>query len=234
MILRNLDLFSTDPAGFVVLMLVTVAALLIAVSVHEFSHALVADRLGDPTARHLGRLSLNPIVHLDVTGTLMLLLVGFGWGKPVPVNPWAFGRDALRSMSLVAFAGPLSNVVTASIIGLVFRLNVLEWPFSVAGQLAGSPLESFVAQFLVIVIFYNLILAVFNMIPLAPLDGSKVVLGILPQDMAAAFQRLERWGPAILLGIIFIDWFTGAGILVRIIGPVVNGLSSVIVGHRLL
>ncbi len=233
MIFRNLDLFSRDPAGFVVLILITMAALLIAITVHEFSHALAADRLGDPTARRLGRLSLNPIVHLDLTGTLMLLLVGFGWGKPVPVNPWAFGRSALRSMSLVAFAGPLSNIVTAAIVGLAFRLNVLEWPFSTVGKVSGSPLESFVAQFLVIVIFYNLILAVFNLIPLAPLDGSKVVLGILPRDMAAAFHRMERWGPAILLGIIFIDWFTGAGILVRIIGPVVNGLSSMIVGQRM-
>lgn len=231
MIFRNLDLFSRDPAGFVVLILITMAALLIAITVHEFSHALVADRLGDPTARRLGRLSLNPIVHLDLTGTLMLLLVGFGWGKPVPVNPWAFGRNALRTMSLVAFAGPLSNIVTAAVIGLAFRFDLLEWPFSTVGQFSASPLESFLAQFLVIAIFYNLILAVFNLIPLAPLDGSKVVLGILPRDMAATFHRLERWGPAILLGIIFIDWFTGAGVLVRIIGPVVNGLSSVIIGH---
>lgn len=232
MIFRNLDLFFRDPARFMAFVLVTMVALLIAITVHEFSHALVADRLGDPTARRLGRLSLNPLVHLDLTGTLMLLLVGFGWGKPVPVNPWAFGRDALRSMSLVAFAGPLSNVVAASGIGLVFKLNLLAWPFSPMGQTSGSPLESFVAQLLVITIFYNLILAVFNLIPLAPLDGSKVVLGILPRDMAAAFRRLEPWGPGILLGIIVIDWFTGAGILIRIIGPVVNGLSLVIVGHR--
>ena len=94
MIFRNLDLFSRDPAGFVVLILITMAALLIAITVYEFSHALVADRLGDPTARRLGRLSLNPIVHLELTGTLMLLLVGFGWGCRVPSvlapgSPWA-------------------------------------------------------------------------------------------------------------------------------------------------
>jgi len=231
MILRNLDLLTEDPLAFAVIIVTTIVALLVAITVHEFSHAFSAYRLGDPTAKYLGRLSLNPLRHLDPVGTVMLLLVGFGWGRPVPVNPLAFGRNALRRMAMVAFAGPLSNILVAVLIGQVFQHGLMEWPYASGARLLGSPTEAFLAQFLVIILFYNLVLAVFNLIPLAPLDGSRVVLGILPRDMAREYARLEPWGPAILFGIIILDWFTGVGILARIIFPAINGLSRLFAGY---
>lgn len=234
MILRNLQLLLDDPLAFVVFAVTTMVALLVAITVHEFSHALAAHQLGDPTSRRLGRLSLNPIRHLDPIGTIMLLLVGFGWGKPVPVNPAAFGTNALRRMGLVALAGPVSNIIVAALVGLVFKESMLEWPYGSGAQLTGSPMELLAAQFLAIILFYNLVLAVFNLIPLAPLDGSKVLLGILPRDAALAYLRLERWGPTILFAIIMLDWFAGMGILSRIIFPAVNGLSRLLAGSGVL
>lgn len=232
MILRNLGLLTSDPLGFAVVTLVTIVALLVAITVHEFSHALAAYQQGDPTSKYLGRLSLNPLKHLDTVGTIMLLLVGFGWGKPVPVNPAALGRHALRRMALIAFAGPLSNIVVAALIGLIFKQGLIEWPLSTGGQLVGSPTEAFLGQFLTIVLFFNLVLAVFNLIPLAPLDGSKVLLGILPRDMALTVHRFERWGPTVLFAIIAVDWFTDISILGRIISPAINWFSMALAGHR--
>jgi len=164
----------------------------------------------------------------------MLLLVGFGWGKPVPVNPAALGRNALRRMGLVALAGPVSNIIVAALVGLSFRQGVLGWPYTSGAQITGSPMESLVAQFLAIILFYNLILAVFNLIPLAPLDGSQVLLGILPRDVVPAYVRLARWGPTVLFGIIMLDWFVGLGILSRVIFPAVNGLSRLFAGNPVL
>ncbi|MBI4232917.1 MAG: site-2 protease family protein [Chloroflexi bacterium] len=216
------------------LLAATGAALLIGITVHEFSHALAASRLGDTTARRLGRLSLNPLRHLDPLGTAMLLLVGFGWGKPVPVNPVAFGPRARQGMSLVALSGPLANLATAAVVAIPFKAGVLPWGFL---RLSVFPLrggEELLAALLGYVVFYNLILAVFNLIPLAPLDGFSVALGLLPRDLANAFARLERYGPAILLVVILLDMVVGFGILGRVIYPIVNALGNVFVGRRLL
>ena len=220
MILRNLGLITQDPANFFIFLLVSLTALVLAITVHEFSHALTATGLGDETARRLGRLSLNPLVHLDPMGSLMLLLVGFGWGKPVPVNALAFGRNALRGMSLVAFAGPLSNLLTAIVLAIPFRVGLVPWPFSVEAQFF-----SFTG------ILFNLVLAVFNLIPIAPLDGSKVLPGLLPRNLARSYQRIEAWGPGLLIAVIGADIFFGTRILFRVIGPVVNLLSGAVVGH---
>ena len=216
MIFRNLDLLTRDPLSFFLFLVLVLGSVVLAITVHEFSHALVATRLGDNTARRLGRLSLNPLVHLDPIGSLMLLLVGFGWGKPVPVNAWAFGRSALRGMALVAIAGPLSNVLTAIVLAIPLKAELPLGPISYG---------------LAIAISINLLLAVFNLVPVAPLDGSKVLLGILPRNMAESYARLERWGPGILMAIIGLDIFFGTRILVRVIGPVVNLLSRVLVGY---
>ena len=161
----------------------------------------------------------------------MMLLVGFGWAKPVPVNAYYFGRSALQKMALVGAAGPLSNIVLAVLVALPFRFDLLPWPFTARGRFLSNQAEVFAASFLALVIVYNLILGVFNLIPVAPLDGSKVLPAFLPKSAAETFYRLEPWGPGILLTIIVADSFLHLGILQNTIGPVVNFLSRLIAGH---
>jgi len=212
MLLWNLRVLIDDPAAFFLLVAVVGFSLLIAITVHEFSHALAADRLGDPTARKLGRLSLNPVRHLDPLGTLMLFLVGFGWGKPVPINPNYFRMEARRGMALSALAGPLSNLALAAVLGVLVRSGVVEWhsPWSWPFQPFASWDAGWVAADIVgYLILYNLILAVFNLIPLAPLDGFNIAVGVLPRQQAYALAKIEKYGPLILLMLIFLGYFTG-------------------------
>lgn len=231
MILRNLDLLSQEPGSFILFTILILTALVASFTLHEFSHALVATSLGDDTARRLGRLSLNPKVHLDPTGSIMVLLAGFGWGKPVPVNPRAFGANALRYMMFVAAAGPASNFLLALLITIVFRLGLVEAPSSLGGFTlipVDSPPSVLIGQFLAIALLLNLILGVFNLIPLAPLDGSKVALGLVPRRMAISLMRVEPYGPGILLGISMLDIFAGTGIIVRVIDVPISILEKVI------
>ena len=195
MIFRNLDILGHDPAAFFIFTGMLLAAVVASVTFHEFSHALTATGLGDETARRQGRLSLNPKAHLDPAGSIMFLLAGFGWGKPVPVNAYAFGANALRGMMLVAFAGPLSNFVLAFLIGLLFKLGIVEWPhsFLFTPVVSSAPMSVVVSQFFAMWLFLNLILGVFNLIPLAPLDGSKVAAGLLPP--LARDCRCCGWSP---------------------------------------
>ncbi len=234
MILRNLDALTRDPLGFAMVMAMTIGALILGITVHEFSHAAVATGLGDRTAKRLGRVSLNPMVHLDPAGSLMLLLAGFGWGKPVPVNAAAFGRGALRGMALVALAGPFSNVLTAGLLSLPFRLGLLPWPFAILSVPRSFTIEGMLGQFMAVAVFFNLVLAVFNLLPAAPLDGSKIALGLMPRRMAASYLRFEPYGPGILLSVILLDILTGIGILWAFIGPAINLLSVPVVGHRIV
>ena len=230
MIFRNLDVLGQDPAAFFIFTGMLLAAVVASVTFHEFSHALTATGLGDETARRQGRLSLNPKAHLDPAGSIMFLLAGFGWGKPVPVNAYAFGANALRGMMLVAFAGPLSNFVLAFLIGLLFKLGVVEWPFTfLFTPIASSaPLSVVIGQFFAMWLFLNLILGVFNLIPLAPLDGSKVLAGLLPKSLAIPLLRLEPFGPGILLVVIMLDLMLGVGILNWILGPPINFLADIV------
>ncbi len=209
MLLWNLDLLIDDPAAFFLLIVIVGFSLLIAITVHEFSHALMADRLGDPTARRAGRISLNPIRHLDPLGTLMLFLAGFGWGKPVPINPGYFRMNPRRGMAISAFAGPLSNLAVAAVLGVLIRTGAVAWhsPWLYEPFYYWEP--SWVAADIVgYVILFNLILAVFNLIPIAPLDGFNIALGILPRRQAEAMARLERYGPLILLVFIILSFYT--------------------------
>lgn len=171
-------------------LLLRVIAILAAVTVHEFAHAWAADRLGDPTPRTRGRLSLNPVVHLDPMGSLLLLLAGFGWAKPVEVNPRYF-PDPRRGMLVVAAAGPLANVAMALVLGMVYQLGPIE-PGSWQGSL------------LLTVIFINAVLAIFNLLPVPPLDGSKILSGLLPPDQARTYDRLAHFGPLLLLALILL------------------------------
>jgi Zn-dependent protease len=236
MLLRSLDLLFNDPQTFFavipLLLLLVGLALLFGITVHEFSHALVANALGDNTARRLGRLTLNPIAHLDPIGTFLLFLVGFGWGKPVPVNEFRL-RQGRFSMALVAVAGPLSNFLTAWALSVPIKLELVDWrsPFTFTGRITSA--EEFLALFLGFGIFFNLILGIFNLLPLSPLDGSKVIRGLVPYPATRLLRRIEALGPVLLIGLIAIDFLTGFGILGRIIGPVVNWFSTILIDRSI-
>jgi Zn-dependent protease len=174
-----LDILFSNPILFVILALILVVTL----SVHEFAHAYVADRLGDSTPRYMGRLTLNPAAHLDPIGTLLMVLVGFGWGKPVGINSANF-RNPRRDAALVALAGPASNILLATVLALI--IHVLHLP-------------DFAYLLVRYVILFNLTLAFFNLLPVYPLDGFNVVYGILPVNLAWQWGDLQKYGMYILL-----------------------------------
>ena len=171
---------------------------LISLTIHEAAHAWTADRLGDPTARMLGRLSLNPIVHIDPIGTLLLPILAalsglplIGWAKPVPVNTRNL-RDPRRDFMLVAAAGPISNLLQATVLALILR-----------GVQAGVGPQAYVLGILQEAVIVNLMLAFFNLIPVPPLDGGNVMLGLLPPRAAAQFAQLRQFGFIILYVLMF-------------------------------
>jgi Zn-dependent protease len=201
-----------------------IITLLIAFTVHEFSHAWVADKFGDDTPRANGRLTLNPAVHLDLVGTLMLLFAGFGWAKPVPVNPFALRRRSSAAMMLVSVAGPLSNLMLALLAALPFRLGLIpvvsDWP----GFLP-TPV-----QFLFDFMGINVLLMLFNLIPLAPLDGEKVLEFFLPPAGVQFLDQIRPYGPMILLGIIFVLPMLGINLFGLILGPLMRTIASILIG----
>jgi Zn-dependent protease len=207
-----IDGLFTDPVRFFQTLILMVPALLLAVTVHEVAHGFVADRLGDPTARIAGRLTLNPLPHIDPLGAIAFVLAGFGWAKPVPVNPYNL-RHPVRDMVWVATAGPASNFVTAfmGLIALVFVRRSLDAPF-IAEPLAG--MLSYVYSF-------NLALAIFNLIPLPPLDGGHFLPYLFPRRSWALLRQLEQYGPFILLLLLI----TGA--TRYIVGPVFQLVSGI-------
>jgi len=191
-------------------------ALAVAISVHEACHAWMAYNLGDPTAKLLGRLTLNPLAHLDPLGAIAIFLIGFGWGKPVPVNPYRLSNGAKTGMAMVSLAGPLSNMVTAAFFALPLRLDMVSSVQLI--DLLGT------------IIVINVSLAVFNLIPLPPLDGYKIALGLLPDRQAYSFARLEQYGPTLLLMIILADNFLHIGIFGRLLQPAASLLLRFILG----
>jgi len=198
--------------------------LLFALTVHEFSHGYAAYRLGDPTARMMGRLTLNPIAHLDPIGSILFLLPPhFGWAKPVPVDPRNL-RNPRRDMMWIALAGPASNVALAAIFGTLLRIQPL-LPFELT-----APAAVAVVRMIETSVVLNLILAFFNMIPLFPLDGSRILAGILPRDLAERFRALEPAGPMILLGLILLGAVTGVRIIQILIFPFVNFFALLFTG----
>jgi Zn-dependent protease len=201
-----------------------IITLLIAFTVHEFSHAWVANYFGDDTPRAHGRLSLNPAVHLDLIGTLMLLFAGFGWAKPVPVNPYVLHRRSPAAMMLVSVAGPLSNFLLAILAAIPLRFGlvpqVTNWP----GFLP-TPFQFFL-DFMGI----NVLLMLFNLIPLAPLDGEKVLEFFLPPAGVRFLDQIRPYGPLILLGIVFILPFFGIDLFGIIISPLLRLISRILLG----
>lgn len=194
----------------------------IGLTVHEFFHAWTAARLGDPTAKTMGRLTLNPLRHLDFFGSLMLVFIGFGWAKPVPVDPRYF-RSPYRDMAMVAVAGPLSNLGLGIAFAFLLRLSVLfmdptaaslPWPLMVLAQ----------------AVWINIVLAIFNLIPIPPLDGSRIVSGFIPERWARGYERFERIGPLLFIAVVLLANFADVSVFGRIIMPVAQPLFRLFVG----
>ena len=173
-------------------LIILVPVILFSLTIHEYAHALVAYRLGDDTAKRQGRLSLNPLVHLDVLGTLLLFIVHFGWAKPVPVDPRNF-RNPKKDMLMVAIAGPISNILTA--IAAAVILKAIFENFAAIPPGSGADVA---VRMLVWFMYIGIVLAVFNMIPVPPLDGSRVLYGLLPDSLAYRYARFETYGIFIL------------------------------------
>ncbi len=191
-------MFNLDVATIVARAIV----LLVAFTIHELSHAVIADWLGDPTPRRMGRITLNPIAHLDPVGTIALLVAGFGWAKPVMVNPYNLRGNSRTSMAIVAAAGPVSNLLMAVLFVLPIRFGLvgIEGFFGNSGSSIFPSFSFLLAQF----IWINLILMFFNLIPIPPLDGYKVLTGILPPEMTYRLRWLEQYGFLILLAVVFL------------------------------
>lgn len=202
--------------------LLTTPPILLALTVHECAHAWTAYKLGDPTAKMLGRVTLNPIKHLDPIGTLALFLSGmFGWAKPVPVNPRYF-KDPGKSMMWVALAGPATNLFLAAISALIYKVFIMSGP-SILGSV---PLSVYRPLFIMVElsILINVSLAIFNLIPIPPLDGSKVLYNLMPADKAFAFSRIEPYGFVILIVLIM------SGFINKFISPLVYFMVGILTG----
>lgn len=193
-----LQLLFTEPRAFVLILF----ALVVSISVHEFAHAWAAFKLGDPTAKALGRVTLDPRAHLDPLGTILLIVAGFGWGRPVPVDP-SFFKHPKRDSAIIAFAGPLSNFIMAISLSIILHLVNFD---SVA----------WLGVFGYYTILYNLVLGFFNLLPIYPLDGYRVVAGFLSSGLYTQWMEIRKYGTFILLGLI-ITGSTGV-----ILGPILN------------
>jgi Zn-dependent protease len=196
---------------------------LMAITCHEVSHGYVADRLGDNTARLMGRLTLNPLKHLDIIGTLMVFIIGIGWAKPVPVN-FNNLRNPKRDMVWVAAAGPITNFTLALLSAMALRgMAAL-----VGGMPGGSPFEALSSPILLMLafsVYINLLLAIFNLIPVPPLDGGRVAVGLLPSRPALALARFEPYGMILIIVLVF---FTNIFSLVLL--PALNAGIDILAG----
>lgn len=215
-----LDQLATNPLGFLFWLL----ALVIAITIHEFSHAYSADRLGDPTPRLQGRLTLNPLAHLDPLGTLMLLIARFGWGKPVVFDPFNL-RHPRRDAAIISFAGPLSNLLTATFCAVLLQI-LLQYRLALLGNSLGIAVYALMGILRPIIIL-NVVLAIFNLVPIHPLDGFKIVGGILPKEYAQQWYELEPYGMIFLIFLIF-PIFGGSSPISNIISPIINGILTIL------
>jgi Zn-dependent protease len=205
-------------------LLIIAPPILLALSFHEYAHAYIANKFGDDTAKKSGRLTLNPLAHLDPIGTIMIFLVHFGWAKPVPVNMHRL-RNPKKDMIWISAAGPLANMILALISGILLRFIF---------AIGGAPNQHSIIGLLIYAVFMslqiNLALAIFNLLPIAPLDGSKILFGLLPVKHGDKIYFLERYGPFILLGLIIFGRATDVPILGGLIWPFVKFFSKIFSG----
>lgn len=204
-----LDLLLTNPAAFTLIF----GGIIIAIGIHEFSHCYVADRLGDPTPRALGRLTLNPLAHLDPLGTLTILITGlFGWGKPAPFDPYNL-KNPKKDTALIALAGPASNVILAFLLALILRLATV--PTSVSMILLG-------------LISLNINLALFNLLPIPPLDGSKVLSTFLSHEHGTRLQSFAGQNSLLLVLFFILPIFAGRSLASMLISPLSTFLLNLL------
>jgi len=217
----NLDFLNNINFG---LILIQAPVILLSLTIHEYAHGWVANKLGDPTAEQMGRLTLNPIAHLDVLGTILMFVVGFGWAKPVPINPINF-KDPKKGTLLVAIAGPLSNLATAIVAGLILSAMI---PKMITGELVFTGAYAVIPVIIILALVYGIALAVFNMLPIPPLDGSRVLYAVLPQRELRVYRQFEPYGVMVLFGL----FIFGSGVFKYIFYPV-SLLSELFSGYSI-
>jgi len=205
--------------------------LMTAFSVHEFAHAWMANYFGDDTPRMNGRLTLNPLAHLDPIGSLMLIFAGFGWAKPVPVSLYALERRSPAAPMWVALAGPLSNFLMALLAAIPFRLGLIKVYYLSGGfGYQSSVLPEFLVQILYVFLTTNLLLMIFNLLPIYPLDGEKVASYAFPPFMARVLDTLRPYGSMILLLLILMGSFAGVNLLGTILNPPMTAFLRALLG----
>lgn len=209
-----IDTLFADPIVF----LAWLIAILVSLTIHEFAHAYFAFLQGDPTPRLMGRISFNPLRHIDVFGFIALLIIGFGWGKPVPVNPVYF-KNKKWGEAIVSIVGPLTNLFLAILFGVILKIV---W---VTGNFA---MTNMMIIFLYNLVVINIVLCLFNLIPISPLDGSHVLFAILPDKFNEFKYQLSKQGPMVLMIIIFADIFLNLGIFERLFSFFLNFANSLI------
>ena len=235
MILRHLDLINEDFGLFLVLTLAGVFALIVGIAFHEACHAFMATSLGDTLPRRQGRTTLNPLAHLDPAGTMMMIFVGFGWGKPVQFNPLGLKMSPKVASFFVSLAGHLSNFVMAGMLAVPIQLGLVPYidPFTRSASLLRlESTEEYIGLFLSGALYLNVILGIFNLIPIPPLDGFKVALVILPDDLAEEFVKLDRYGFGVLMLVLFvIPFLTGYSPVWEIMAPTARWLIETLTGN---
>ena len=209
--------------------LVLAPILIISLSVHEFSHGLAAYWLGDDTAKRAGRLTLNPLSHLDIFGLIALFIIKIGWAKPVPINPYNF-KNFKRDTALTAAAGPASNFIMAILFSIVFNGYMKVFNDS---MIMGNTVTLFIGRILFLTIFFNLALGLFNLIPFPPLDGSKILGGFLSDQVYFKYTAQERKGMIAFMAIMLLSYVLGIPIVSYIIMPPLNFLMKLLTGLTL-
>jgi Zn-dependent protease len=228
MLLRLFNQFPDNPPALLVFFAAFMVALVTGIGFHEFSHAWAANELGDDTAAKRGRLTLNPLAHIDPMGMLAMLLIGFGWGKPTPVNPYRLRNGVKRGNMLVALAGPASNFVFAIIAAIPLRLGLIHTTFD-PNNIRDASGQDFIGLFLFYIVSFNVLLGIFNLIPIPPLDGFKVAVGILPGEASRKLASLERYGMGVLFTLFALSWFTPFNPLGWLIGGVWDEIFRLII-----